>query len=105
MIDWFCAAQASRWCQELKAGLKAGLSTGLVAGLLLIGLLGCGRFGSVAIAATATQQPLTLSVLDQRIAAPVQKGATTVIDLSDFTINLRENLRESPKGNLREESL
>jgi len=90
MIDWFCAAQASRWCQGLKAGLKAGLSTGLVAGLLLVGLLGCGRFGSVAIAATATQQPLTLSILDQRIAAPVQKGATTVIDLSDFTINLRE---------------
>ncbi len=81
MIDWFRATQPSRWCRGLIAGLIVGFS--------IVGLSGCTQFESAAIAATATNPPLTLPTLDQRIAAPIRRGAITVIDLSDFTINLR----------------
>lgn len=54
-------------------------------------IVGFGSVWAEAIAADLSHPPLTLPLLDRRIAAPIRQGGAAVIDLKGFSIDLRPN--------------
>ncbi|MEL6813959.1 MAG: pentapeptide repeat-containing protein, partial [Cyanobacteria bacterium J06598_3] len=110
-----------KWLQKTRCGTPVmGVSTNLLGmkqvqriltkAAVLISLVACfglggSRFGlgysDISLAAgisPTARPPLTLKVLEQRLAEPVSKGGMRVVDLRNFTIDLRDGERTGRAG-------